>query len=245
MSRFKTTLGLLAFLVISGIAIIKIFKPVIPLTPFNPDFIAIQTTLQTFADLDNLASYTFDDSRLSQVLANDPRGGLVDPELLKSVQYMSGNPDLKIEDIGFLDVNQAHWAFERKVKQVYDDAIAKGNVKDPTPTPLASSAIPNSNYRSNRDADQSGNYLFHTPDGRVIPEIQAMEKASGLQAMLPVPLPEKRTPTGFKIIFVSVEGDLAYAKVDWNYGLCDDILVKKNGGWYLIGHHIIKYHGGG
>ncbi len=158
---------------------------------------------------------------------------------------MSGNPDLKIEDIGFLDVNQAHWAFERKVRQVYNDAIANGKVLDPTPTPFASSAIPNSNYKSNRDADRSGNYLFHTPDGRVIPEIQAMEKAAGLHAMLPNQPPEKRTPTRFKIIFVSVKGDLAYAKVDWDYGLCDDILVKKGGSWYLISHRIIQYHGGG
>ncbi len=260
MNRLKIILGLSVLLVIAGILIIKfvppgtstqpaqalsqptqaLSQPARALSQDDPDFTAIQTTLRTYAEIDNEARYTLDDSRLSEVLANDPRGGLVNPELVKSVQYMSGNPDLKIEDIGFLDVNQVGWAFERKVKQVYDDAIASGKVVVPTPPPYDPSENPVSIDIRGTDADPRAQIPL--PNPLIVPEIRAMMVASGLGAELPLPETVKRTPTDFKIISISVEGDLAHAKVNWEYGICDDVLVKKDGSWYLIGHHIIEWH---
>jgi hypothetical protein len=229
MNRFKTVLGLSVVMIISGILIIKIVQPAHALSQDDPDFIAIQTTLRAYADINDEAEYTLDDNRLSEVLANDPRGGLVDPELVKSVQYMSGNPDLKREDIGFLDVNQARWAFERKVKQVYDEAIASGKVVAPTPPPYDPAENPVSIDIVGTDADPRTH--IPKPNPEIVPEVREIEQATGLGATLPVSPSEKIIPTEFQLLSVSVEGDLAHAKVDWYYGLCEDILVKKDGSW--------------
>lgn len=240
MNKFKTILGLMAALLIAIFLIIKIL-PVRALPANDPDFIAIQTTLSTYAEIQNQAHYTLDDSRLSEVLANDLRGGLVDRKYLKAVRYMSGKPYLTTLQVGFLDVNQARWAFERKVKQLYDEAIASGRVTIPTPPTYNPSVNPISTDIKGTDRDPRTHFR---PDPRIVPEIRELEQATGLGASLPLPFSEKSAPIGFRILSISVVSNLAYARVDWDYGLCEDVLIKKDGSWYLIGHKIIRWHGG-
>ncbi|MEJ2710831.1 MAG: hypothetical protein P8074_24690 [Anaerolineales bacterium] len=240
MNRLKTILGLTAVLLIAVFLIIKIL-PVRVLPATDPDFVAIETTLRTYADIQAQAHYTLDDSRLSEVLSNDLRGGLVDRRYLKSVRYMSGKPYLTTLQVGFLDVNQARWAFERKVKQLYDEAVASGRVTIPTPLPYDPSENPISIDIRGTDRDPRTHFR---PDPRIVPEIRELEQATGLGATLPIPTSEKIIPMGFRILSISVVGNLAYARVDWDYGLCKDTLVKKDSSWYLIGHKIIRWHGG-
>jgi hypothetical protein len=249
MNRLKILLVLSAF-VIAELLIIKYAQTaqVIPTTA--PDFRAIQTTLRTYADIIDEASHTLDDSRLSEVLANDLRGGLVDPQYVKSVQYMTGKPDRKRIDIGFLDVNQARYAFDRRVRQLYDNAIARGELKIiPIPTDNAILPTPYDPLDKNitadmRATDQARRTYVWPPNPESVPEIRALEKATGLVAFISVPSTGEKIPTGFKILYISVFGDLAQAEVDWDYGLCNDSLIKKDGSWYLVGHKIIQWHGG-
>jgi hypothetical protein len=240
MNRFKTILWLTAALVIVVILTIKIL-PMRVLPANDPDFVAIQTTLRTYADIQAQAHYTLDDSRLSEVLANDLRGGLVDGKYLKAVRYMSGKLYLTTLQIGFLDVNQARWAFDRKVKQLYDEAVANGKVIVQTPGPYDPSANPVSIDIQGTDRDARTHFQ---PDPSIFPEIRELEQATRLGATLPVPTSEKIIPMGFRMLSISVVGNLAYARVDWDYGLCKDTLVKKDGSWYLIGHKIIRWHSG-
>ncbi|RPI23855.1 MAG: hypothetical protein EHM70_22000 [Chloroflexota bacterium] len=193
--RRNPFLGLYTFLGISVVILLGFILSIHALTPNDTDWMAIETTLRTYAEIKEEALYSLDDSRLVQVLANDPRGGLVDPMFLKPVQWMTGNTDLKLKEVGFLHVEQARYAFDREVKELY-------------------------------------------------PEIRELQEETGWLGRLPAPRPEKVTPMSFKILSILVKGDLAYAKVDWGYGLCDDILVNKDGGWYLIGHKVIEWHGG-
>jgi hypothetical protein len=240
MNRLKTMFGLAAVLVIAAFLVIKIL-PVRVLPANDLDFIGIQTTLRTYADIQAQAYYTLDDSRLSEVLANDLRGGLVDGKYLKAVRTMSGRPYLTTLQVGFLDVNQARWAFDRKVKQLYDEAVASGKVIVQTPGSFDPSANPVSIDIKGTDRDPRTHFR---PDPRIVPEIRELEQATGLGASLPLPSSEKSVPMGFRILSVSVMGNLAYARVDWDYGLCEDVLIKKAGNWYLIGHKIIRWHAG-
>ena len=230
-----TLLGIFIF------GIILVVQPVQALSSDAPDWIAIESTLQTFVEIKEFALFNLDDTGLVDVLANDPRGGLVEPEFLKLVQTMARKPDLKLADIGFLDATQARYAYDRKVKELYDHAIASGEVIIPTPPPYDPSDNPISIDIQGTDKDLS---LKVRPDPRIVPEVRELEQETGLAAGLPISANEISLPMGFKIMSIQVKDDLAYAKVDWDYGLCEDIFIKKDGRWYLIGHKIIEWHGG-
>ncbi len=77
----------------------------------NPDIFGIYETLSAYATLRREINYTFDDTQLSELLANDPKGGVMNEGYLGVVRYMQGKPDLKLEEIGFLDYSKARWAF--------------------------------------------------------------------------------------------------------------------------------------
>jgi len=237
-------LGLSIISIFSLILTILIVQPALDLSPLSsddPDWMAIETTLRTYAEIKEEALYTLDDSRLVEVLANDPRGGFVDPVFLKRVQWMKGNADLKLEEVGFLDTEQSRYAFERKVKELYETAIASGEVAVPTPPPYDPSANPVSEDIRGTDLDPR---MHYQPDVHIVPEVKALEQETGFLGRFPPQMPDKIVPIGFKILSISVKDDLAYAKVDWDYGLCEDILVNKNGNWYLIGHKVIVWHSG-
>jgi len=236
MRRFAIILGLLVVFFLTGILTLNIVRPALALSPDDPDFAAIQKTLRTYADIKLEAYFTFDDSRLIEVLANDPRGGLVDEHLLKAVQWMKDDPNLKLEDIGYLDANRSIYYFERTVNQIYEDAVSQGKIATPTPISLTPVPTPIEIRKSGPNPD----------DPRSLPEIQELIEATGgsIGVRTARSIPEGKSPIGFTLLSVSVNGDLAKAKVDWDWGLADVVLVKKEGHWYIIGESITQWHGG-
>jgi hypothetical protein len=206
----------------------------------DPDVIAIYDTLSAYAYLRNEIHYTFDDTQLNQILANDPRGGTMKEGYLGVVRYITGKPDLKLADIGFLDYSQARWAFCREVKQLYEAALARGSIM-PTPT-MDPSMNPISIDIQGTDLDPRNRYI--PPDLEAVPEIRALEQKAQFFAVYPTPRTEKMSPEPFRLLSVSVTGDLAHTQVDWQYGLVDDIFVKIEGKWRLVGEQTLKEHGG-
>ncbi|HMN59836.1 MAG TPA: hypothetical protein PJ988_05700 [Anaerolinea sp.] len=236
MRKIMTILSILVVFILTGILAFNIVHPAQALSPNDPDYIAIQKTLRTYADIKLDAYFSFDDSRLIEVLANDPRGGLVDEHLLKAVQWMKNDPDLKLEDIGFLDANRSIYYFERTFNQIYEDAVSQGKIATPTPVPLTPVPTPIEIRKSGPSPD----------DPRSLPEIQELIEATGgfIGVRTARSIPEGKSPIGFTLLSVSVNGDLAKAKVDWEWGLADVVLVKKEGHWYIIGENITQWHGG-
>ncbi|MDD5371717.1 MAG: hypothetical protein PHQ40_21760 [Anaerolineaceae bacterium] len=233
-------MGIVAFLVI---LLTQFYHPAqAVVSTDDPDYIAIQSTLQAFAQAKTEIHYSFDDSPLLQVLANDRRGGPVNSGYLKLVQFIQGKPELKVEDIGLLEAYQARLAFERRVEQLYNAALARGEVKPPVRPTYDPSDNPISEDIRGTVNDPSTRPL--KPDLREVTAIRRMEKDAGFIAVLPLSRTVKADPSSFKLLSISIDGDLAHAQVDWDYGLEDDILVKKDGKWYLVGVHILKWHGG-
>jgi hypothetical protein len=132
MKNLKIVLAITTVLVVAAFLIFELSQPARAIRAAraipagSPDFAAIQATLRLYMEIMAEAESTLDGSRLAEVLANDPRGGLVDPKYLQLVQYMTGRPELKLEEIGYLDVHQAQVAFQHRVKALYDQAIASG-----------------------------------------------------------------------------------------------------------------------
>ena len=97
-----------------------------------------------------------------------------------------------------------------------------------------------------RATDQARRTFVQAPDPESIPKIWTLEKVAEFYPGVRIPDPALVSvkPFGFTLLSVTIEGDLAHARVDWDYGLTDDILVNKNGSWYLVGEEIIQWHGG-
>ncbi len=225
-------------------------RPTIDYDPNNPDIIAIKNTLQSFADLKNNFYFTMDDSKVDQILANDPRGGLVNEGYLKLVRYMKGDPNLKIENIGYLDVYECLYAYEIKAKKIFDAAVARGEITIPTPMVDDSSANPATLTAQALWTSTPTVYEWlytPPPNSEMLPEIRAMEQAAGFRIYFPLSMEDKKNLLNyvlkFSLMSVSIQGDLAHIKTDWNYALVDDILVKKAGHWYLVGEKTLLDHG--
>jgi hypothetical protein len=79
----------------------------------------------------------------------------------------------------------------------------------------------------------------------LLAHVRALAQGVGLPLYYP---PTNRDqgfhPIHFTILSVTIEGDLAHAQVDYDYGLVENTFVKKDGNWYLVGEKIIKWHGG-
>lgn len=197
--------------------------------PNDPDSVAIQNNLSRYLELKAEIHYTLDDSRLSEVMANDSRGGLTGGEIenrfyLKAVQWHRGDPNIKSDEFGLLDFWQARYAFAREVKRIYDNsAITRGLV--PTPTSNPDVSIPR------RTPDP---YYFAIGQLRDLPEIKALEKASGLGVTLPRPLPDKVVPDKFIFQSISIDKDIAHVIGDFSYAKDELIFAKIQGRWYLI-----------
>ncbi len=117
--------------------------------------------------------------------------------------------------IGFLDKEQAFFTFARKAKQLYEAALASGEIQ-----PLSQ------------------------PNQEEVPEIVTMEKEAQFSAFLPAPRTAEVQTETYKVLSVHVVGDFGIARVEWDYGVEEDIFVKKGGSWYLVGTTLIESHGG-
>jgi hypothetical protein len=212
----------------------------------DPDYVAIENTLNSYLEIEAEAKYSLDDSYLVEVLANDPRGGLfgddhINERLLKSVQWFRDNPDLKVDQIGLLDVRQAYYAFRRQAKQMYDDAIAQGKLTAPDMDQLIAS-LDRHEYIGTPEIDltNTATLLLET-----LPEYKAMLQAAGYDGVsLPYPRPEKLIPASFIIESISVDNDLAHVYGIYNGQEADFIFMKTDGNWFLIGEHIAFGQGG-
>ncbi len=238
----KFALVWIGLALIAGFLLYSTVKILIPISTNDPDYAAIEATLQKYAFLRVEVQYTLDDAQLSQILANDLRGGLVDAHFLKLVQYIKGNPNLKLWQVGFLDVIQARTAFDRKAKQLYEAALARGEIQPPAKLTYDSSENPVSIDIKGTDKDPR-KYISQ-PNLREVPEIVAMEKEAQFSAFLPVPRTTELQPVKLEIISVHTVGDFGIARVKWEYGMEEDIFVKKGGNWYLAGTTLTESHGG-
>jgi hypothetical protein len=189
----------------------------------DPRYIAIENTLQEYLNIDAEARYTLDDSRLSEVLANDLLGSY-DPgagrsHLAQAVRWNTGNPNVSDNHIGMLDFWQAYYAYQRQVKQIYDDAVAQGKI-DP-----------------------------YSNDGTVslesLPEIRQLMEQTGFQtAQLPPAQPANSVPISFAIRTIKVFWDEAYVVGDYPYARVGMTFVKHAGQWYLVGMSTLQQYGG-
>ena len=212
MSKIMRHFLLLAALLIIGAVIITINNLGKRLTPGDPDYVAIENTLRLYLEIDAEARYTLDDSRLSEVLANDFRGGIVgDEELgghyLKAVQWYKDNPFITRFGFGLLDFWHAFYAYNRAVDQIYDASISRGLM----PTPLSG-----------------------------LPEVRELMEATGFQTVsIQRPLPETIVPQAFEIQSITLYNDLAHVVVDM-YAKVDLTFAKIHGRWYIIGSRTIQ-----
>lgn len=216
------------------------------LTSTNPEYVAIENTLRTYLEIDAEAQYTIDDSRLVEVLANDRRGGLVggdelNARYLKSVRWFKGNPRLRGDQIGYLDVKQALYAFRRQAKQIYDEAVAQGRLTAPSVEQIMASYDPGD---LGRPTEIDLTYVA-SMDLNSLPEFKAMLNEAGYDGvMLPHPRPEQIVPESFVIQSIKTQGDLAYVRGDFSYATVDLIFAKMHGSWFLIGERVIRRHAG-
>lgn len=226
--------------------IIIINRPGKNLASSDPDYVAIENTLRSYLGIEAEANFTLDDSRLVEVLANDPRGGLfgddrMNERLLKSVQWFKKNPDLIVDQIGLLDVRQAFYAFRRQAKQMYDDAIAQGKLTAPDMDQIIASVDPHE-YVGTPEVDLTANatWLLET-----LPEYKAMLQAAGYDGVsLPGPRPEKIIPPSFTIESISIDNDLAHAYGIYMGEKADFIFIEQDGNWFLIGEYMNWWRGG-
>ena len=198
-----------------------------------------------YLEIDAEVQYTLDDSRLSEVLANGPRGSYMSTEgatkhFVKLVQWYTGNPNIKEDEIRMLDFWNARYAYIRAVKQIYDNAVAKGMLPTPTPAPMEDPF----DIDAMRVAENAPSMAPQTsPES--LPEIQALMKETGAQyATLPPPRPEKIVPEQFVITSITIDEDLAHMVGDYQWATVDLTFAKIDGRWYLIGSIIIQWHGG-
>ncbi len=242
--NFALTCFLLLVIVAVMVPLLGGLRPVQALSSGDADYVAIEKTLRTYAEIEAEAIFTLDDSRLSEVLANDPRGGPANDIETQAVRYMQGKPDLKAEAIGLLDIRQALYAYDRKVKQLYDAGIASGSIITPTPEVRDPSINPiPEQLKGNPEYDPS----LQTPTVNLytVPEIKALSEATGYQAVgLPPARPAKIEVEQFTIQAVTVEQDLAHVIADYPYALLELTLVKKEGRWYLVGRRELRPHRG-
>lgn len=245
MSNIKKLYFLLAAFILIGGVIIMFNRPGKTLASDDSDYIAIEKTLHLYLEIDAEIQYSLDDSRLREVLANDPRGSYTGTEgankhLVKLVQWYTGNPNIKEDEIRMLDFWNARYAYNRAVKQIYDNAVAMGALPTPTPAPTedpfdidAMGVAENAHSRTPQTSPES------------LPEIQALMEETGIQyATLPPPRPEKIVPEQFSITSITIDEDLAHMVGDYQWATVDLTFAKINGCWYLIGSKIIQWHGG-
>jgi hypothetical protein len=247
----------LPYLLAAGLVVGAIFisacsqKP----TPTSavPDDIAIEKTLRTYLEIEAEALYTLDDSRLVDVLANDPRGGLVGGEelnkrYLQAVQWYKGNPNLKGDEIGCLEARQAFYAFRRQAKQIYDDAVAQGRLTAPDQEDLEKRlASYKKEISISEDQPTPEIYLADIATGQLetLPEYKALLAATGYDGFqLPHPLPDQIVPQAFVIESITVDRDLAHVVGDFSHAKVELTFAKIDGRWYLIGQRTIQNHAG-
>jgi len=247
MSNIKRLFLLLAALLVIGAMIIIINRPGKSLASDDSDYIAIENTLRLYLEIDAEARYTLDDSRLSEVLANDPRGSYMaedgaDKYFLMAVQWYTGNSNIKEGEIGMLDFWHAYYAYNRTVKQIYDNLVAMDMLPTPTPKPTED---PNDVYVLRTTESTPSSIYAGKTSPESIPEIQELMRETGFQyASLPPPRPETIVPVSFVIQSITVDNDLAHVVGDYTYAKVDLTFAKIDGQWYLIGQSIIQWHGG-
>jgi hypothetical protein len=230
---------LLAALSIIGASIITINNLGKRLTPGDPDYVAIENTLRLYLEIDAEARYTLDDSRLSEVLANDFRGGIVGDEeenrfYLKAVQWYKENPYITRFGFGLLDFWHAFYAYNRAVDQIYDASIARGLMPIPPPDTYEDDSVP-LEFRVTPDPFQVDlSWLYG------LPEVRELMEATGFQSVsIQRPLPETIVPQAFEIQSITVYNDFAHMVVDM-YAKVDLTFAKIHGRWYIIGSRTIQ-----
>jgi hypothetical protein len=192
-----------------------------PLATDDPIYLAIADTLRRYQALEAEAVYTLDDSRLSEVLANDRRGGLaggadLNAYYLRAVRWHTGQPDLRGDEFGLLDFRRAYYAYLREVRRIYSEALATGEISAET-APFQ------------------------------LPAVEALMRATGMQvASLPPPKPEVIEPADDYLIYsIAVKSDLAYMRVEFPCAQSELIFAELEGHWYYIGGRRLKYLGCG
>src|SRR5262249_13341140 len=156
--------------------------------PTDPTYRAIAGALRLQNEIEAQAIVTLDDSRLTEVLADDPRGGLYGDDsnafYLQTVRWYTGNPQLQGWQVGALSARQAYYGYLRAVRDLYNEALASGAIKGQT-------------------------------QFAQLPAAQALMQASGFGAStLPSQLPTHVAPVpDYPIESISVAGDLAYMRV--------------------------------
>lgn len=217
-------------------------QPAQSLSPDNSNYVAIEDTIKRFESFRAEAQYSGDGSQMGTVLANDSRGGILNENEQKLVRYIKKDPALGPGQIGLLDYYQSLYIYYQLVKNIYDDAINTGKVTVPTPFPYDPSVNPVPLEYQGTEFDRR----MQVPKVELlsIPELAELAQVTGILPYIPPKRPKELYVIGFKILSVTIEGDLARAQVDYTYGLVEDMLVNKDGKWYLVGQKVIKWHGG-
>ncbi len=235
-------------LLVAGLAVAT-RRPTETLAANDPDYRAIEEALRLKEAIDTEIQYTLDDSRLSEVYANDARGGAASDDDAQLVRYMLGKPELAAGQIGKLDTLRALYAYQRKVKELYEAAIASGVAASgaaAAPTPEAQDPFINplpEQLQGNPAYALRAGPASVPPDS--IPAIQALMQAAGRQAAtLPPPRPETMQPVPFTVKSITVDNDLAHVVVEYLPATAEDLFVKIDGRWYMIGGKIVQWHGG-
>jgi hypothetical protein len=219
----KKPIILWIWLVLVAVTLFFVLKSGISLTPDNPEYIAIENTLRKYLEINAEARYTLDDSRLSEVLANDSRGSYSTHDgnsaLAKAVRWYTGNPLVMENHIGMLDFWHAYYAYNRQVKQLYNAAVAKEG--------------------------QSSSQVAAPISPESLPEVRQLMEETGFQgASLPPARPQVIVPENFVIESVKVFLGEAYVVGDYPYARVGLTFVKRSGQWYLVGSKILQWHGG-
>ena len=242
MSNMKRLFLTLAAVVIFVAIISLINRPGKNLASSDLDYDAIENTLRSYLEIDAEARYTLDDTRLSEVLANDPRGSYNGVEgankyLVQAVRWYTGNPDISEDNIGMLDFWHAYYAYRRALKQIYDTTIGRELLPTPSPIPyeddfpLELRVTPNPTQVA-------------LPEFDSLPEVKELMEATGFQAAsLPPPEPVVILPQQFTIESISVDNVVAHIIGDYPYAKVDLTFVNLSGQWYLVGEKIIQWHG--
>jgi hypothetical protein len=256
MRNIKKVFVLSVVLLSIGAAIIAVsYHPerALALAPGDSDYIAIENTLRTYLEIKAEAEYTLDDSRLPEVIANDRRGGLVGGEdinkyYLQSVQWYKGNADLKGDQIGYLDVWQAVFAFRRECKRMYDEAMAQGRITVLTREEIFALEYNPENAPPGLSKEeilaQIDPTAYATNEWISSPEAEALLAQTGFNYIsLPPPQSEQIVPDFYRIDSITVEKDVAHVIGDFSYAKVELTFVKIDDRWYLVGERELQAHG--
>jgi hypothetical protein len=188
----------------------------VPLSPADPQYQEIAQVYRRSRETSASAACQSDPSHLSEVFANDLRGGPIRENYYQVLQYTqrSSSPILNYFHAGALDAEEAYIAWYSLAHPFYVDKIEK-------PT------------HEGRMYQMSDLDLVHE-----------MEAASGFSAIGPNYCNYgSGYYDSDKILSINRAFDIAHVTVDYTIAIQEIALVKRSGKWYVIGRKTVKSFG--